>query len=343
MPIRAIADLVHAGGAKLCVDGVAYAPHRAIDVQALDADYYLFSFYKTYGPHAVMLYGRYELCSSSTASTTTSTARRKFRETRAGKSVLRAGLGRCRHRRLRRGARRRGGARGRRGVLCGRDRARDRARRAAARLAAAAQRRAHRRGSVRRTSVRVPTISFTVDGIDPAGDRRARRCRQGGDTPRRLPLAPPGGGARPRAERRHASVDGALQHARGGRPADRGVRRGLALTPVSELPRPCRCRLQFGGSLGSFDPKWVSAARSQCASDNVPLCSRLDPFTSPTSWVAMLNPSKFQAAGSLRRAPGPVTVPAERGAPSIRISNGSGRTAVSSEHKNYLRRGLGTW
>lgn len=60
MPIRAIADLVHARGAKLCVDGVAFAPHRAIDVQALDADYYLFSFYKTYGPHASMLYGRYE-------------------------------------------------------------------------------------------------------------------------------------------------------------------------------------------------------------------------------------------------------------------------------------------
>jgi cysteine desulfurase family protein (TIGR01976 family) len=59
-PIREIAELVHAGGAKLCVDGVAYAPHRAIDVQALDVDYYLFSFYKTYGPHFAMLYGRHE-------------------------------------------------------------------------------------------------------------------------------------------------------------------------------------------------------------------------------------------------------------------------------------------
>jgi cysteine desulfurase family protein (TIGR01976 family) len=59
-PIAQIAALVHAGGARLCVDGVAYAPHRAIDVQALDADYYLFSFYKTYGPHFAMLYGRHE-------------------------------------------------------------------------------------------------------------------------------------------------------------------------------------------------------------------------------------------------------------------------------------------
>lgn len=60
-PIRAIADKVHAAGAKLVVDGVAYAPHRAVDVQALDVDYYVFSFYKTYGPHFAVLYGRYEL------------------------------------------------------------------------------------------------------------------------------------------------------------------------------------------------------------------------------------------------------------------------------------------
>lgn len=60
-PIRAIADLVHAAGARLCVDGVAYAPHRAVDVKALDVDYYLFSFYKCYGPHQSVLYGRHEL------------------------------------------------------------------------------------------------------------------------------------------------------------------------------------------------------------------------------------------------------------------------------------------
>lgn len=59
-PIRAIADLVHAHGAELCVDAVAYAPHRAIDVQAFDADYYVFSFYKVFGPHFAMLYGRHE-------------------------------------------------------------------------------------------------------------------------------------------------------------------------------------------------------------------------------------------------------------------------------------------
>jgi cysteine desulfurase family protein (TIGR01976 family) len=59
-PVREIADLVHAHGARICVDGVAYAPHRAIDVQALGVDYYVFSFYKTYGPHYAVMYGRYE-------------------------------------------------------------------------------------------------------------------------------------------------------------------------------------------------------------------------------------------------------------------------------------------
>ena len=61
MPIRDIADIAHEAGARLCVDGVAYAPHRAIDVQALDVDYYVFSAYKVYGPHHAALYGRYNL------------------------------------------------------------------------------------------------------------------------------------------------------------------------------------------------------------------------------------------------------------------------------------------
>lgn len=59
-PIAEIAKRVHAHGAKIVVDGVAYAPHRAIDVAALDVDYYVFSFYKTYGPHFAALYGRYD-------------------------------------------------------------------------------------------------------------------------------------------------------------------------------------------------------------------------------------------------------------------------------------------
>ncbi|MEO1211329.1 MAG: cysteine desulfurase-like protein [Cyanobacteria bacterium J06638_20] len=56
--IRAIADFVHERGALICVDGVAYAPHRLVDVQALDVDFYAFSFYKVYGPHYAVLYGK---------------------------------------------------------------------------------------------------------------------------------------------------------------------------------------------------------------------------------------------------------------------------------------------
>ncbi|WZH39148.1 pyridoxal phosphate-dependent transferase [Fusarium acuminatum] len=56
--IKAIADVVHeVPGALLAVDGVAYAPHRAVDVKELGADFYAFSWYKVYGPHISLLYG----------------------------------------------------------------------------------------------------------------------------------------------------------------------------------------------------------------------------------------------------------------------------------------------
>lgn len=52
---------IHAAGALACVDGVAFAPHRLVDVKALDADFYGVSLYKLFGPHIGMLYGRREL------------------------------------------------------------------------------------------------------------------------------------------------------------------------------------------------------------------------------------------------------------------------------------------
>ncbi|MCJ8145252.1 cysteine desulfurase-like protein [Ancylobacter sp. A5.8] len=60
-PIAEIARRVHAAGAKIIVDAVAYAPHRLVDVAGWDVDYYVFSFYKTYGPHFAVMYGKYEL------------------------------------------------------------------------------------------------------------------------------------------------------------------------------------------------------------------------------------------------------------------------------------------
>ena len=59
-PIADWAAFVHERGARICIDGVAYAPHRAIDVRAWDVDYYAFSLYKTYGPHHAVLYGKHE-------------------------------------------------------------------------------------------------------------------------------------------------------------------------------------------------------------------------------------------------------------------------------------------
>lgn len=60
-PVAEVAALVHAAGARLCVDAVAYAPHRLVDVQASGADLYVFSFYKVFGPHYAVLWGRREL------------------------------------------------------------------------------------------------------------------------------------------------------------------------------------------------------------------------------------------------------------------------------------------
>lgn len=59
-PVKEITQLVHQQGAMVCVDGVAYAPHRLIDVQDLDVDFYAFSFYKAYGSHYALLYGKQE-------------------------------------------------------------------------------------------------------------------------------------------------------------------------------------------------------------------------------------------------------------------------------------------
>lgn len=50
-PVTEITSLAHAAGAFVCVDGVSYAPHGFPDAGQLGPDIYLFSAYKTYGPH----------------------------------------------------------------------------------------------------------------------------------------------------------------------------------------------------------------------------------------------------------------------------------------------------
>lgn len=50
-PVSDIVSRVHLAGAFACVDGVSYAPHGLPDVGSMGADIYLFSTYKTFGPH----------------------------------------------------------------------------------------------------------------------------------------------------------------------------------------------------------------------------------------------------------------------------------------------------
>lgn len=50
-PVTEITAIAHAAGAFVCVDGVSYAPHGIPNVGELGPDVYLFSAYKTFGPH----------------------------------------------------------------------------------------------------------------------------------------------------------------------------------------------------------------------------------------------------------------------------------------------------
>lgn len=60
-PVAEVARRAHAAGARLCVDAVAYAPHRLVDVQASGADAVVFSFYKVFGPHYAAMWVQREL------------------------------------------------------------------------------------------------------------------------------------------------------------------------------------------------------------------------------------------------------------------------------------------
>lgn len=58
--VQKIIRLVHDAGGRVCIDAVAYAPHRSLDMKALDVDFLIFSTYKLYGPHLAILYGKRE-------------------------------------------------------------------------------------------------------------------------------------------------------------------------------------------------------------------------------------------------------------------------------------------
>ena len=58
-PVREMIARAHACGVPVLVDGAQAAPHMAIDVQALDCDFYCFSGHKVFGPTGIgVLYGK---------------------------------------------------------------------------------------------------------------------------------------------------------------------------------------------------------------------------------------------------------------------------------------------
>jgi cysteine desulfurase/selenocysteine lyase len=58
-PVREMVELAHANGVPVLVDGAQAVPHGAVDVQALDCDFYAFSGHKLYGPTGIgVLYGK---------------------------------------------------------------------------------------------------------------------------------------------------------------------------------------------------------------------------------------------------------------------------------------------
>lgn len=59
--VPAVCARIREAGALSCVDGVAFAPHRRVDVPALGADLYFLSLYKTFGPHMALLAARREV------------------------------------------------------------------------------------------------------------------------------------------------------------------------------------------------------------------------------------------------------------------------------------------
>jgi cysteine desulfurase/selenocysteine lyase len=61
-PAARIARMAHEAGAKILFDGSQSIVHRAIDVQAMDADFFVFTGHKLYGPTGIgVLYGKAEL------------------------------------------------------------------------------------------------------------------------------------------------------------------------------------------------------------------------------------------------------------------------------------------
>ncbi|HKK16754.1 MAG TPA: cysteine desulfurase [Gammaproteobacteria bacterium] len=64
-PVRQVIERAHEYNAVVVVDGAQATPHAAVDVQALDCDFYVFSGHKLFGPTGIgVLYGKQDLLES---------------------------------------------------------------------------------------------------------------------------------------------------------------------------------------------------------------------------------------------------------------------------------------
>lgn len=62
LPVKKMIKAAHDVGAKVLVDGSQVVPHMAVDVRDLDADFYVFTGHKTFGPTGIgVLYGKADL------------------------------------------------------------------------------------------------------------------------------------------------------------------------------------------------------------------------------------------------------------------------------------------
>lgn len=61
-PVKQIASIAHAHNVPVLIDGAQGIPHMKVDVQDIDADFYVFSAHKIYGPTGIgVLYGKENL------------------------------------------------------------------------------------------------------------------------------------------------------------------------------------------------------------------------------------------------------------------------------------------
>jgi cysteine desulfurase/selenocysteine lyase len=64
-PVERLAKFAHERGAKILLDGSQAVVHRAVDVRAIDADFYVFSGHKLYGPSGIgVLYAKADILES---------------------------------------------------------------------------------------------------------------------------------------------------------------------------------------------------------------------------------------------------------------------------------------